>query len=221
MKKHGLLFKLFGQAVKDKSPEEIEQLAMDAADALEESEGSALPVGDADPAAEGGEAKTTDDNTAALQEAQMAAIVKQVMAAMTAVQSKDPIDEAIEKLSGCADTDPAGSGEAKTVPAEEMNKTADVGSASDSAAMDKQLALAILKAARPAVAGIADVNQRKAVSDALIACVTAGNDSDIAKIMQATRANAQKAVDNKPGMDQEAIQAAYDAMNPHRNGGKK
>ena len=36
MKKNGLFFKLFGQAVKDKSPEEIEQLAMDAADAFEE-----------------------------------------------------------------------------------------------------------------------------------------------------------------------------------------
>ena len=36
MKKKGLFFKLFGQAVKDKSPEEIEQLAMDAAAAFDE-----------------------------------------------------------------------------------------------------------------------------------------------------------------------------------------
>ena len=36
MRKKGLFFKLFGQAVKDKSPEEIERLAMDAADAFEE-----------------------------------------------------------------------------------------------------------------------------------------------------------------------------------------
>lgn len=35
MNKKGLFFKLFGQAVKDKSPEEIEQMAMDAAAALE------------------------------------------------------------------------------------------------------------------------------------------------------------------------------------------
>lgn len=35
MKKNGLLLKLFGQAVKDKSPEEIEQMAMDTADALD------------------------------------------------------------------------------------------------------------------------------------------------------------------------------------------
>ena len=41
MKKKGLIFSLFGQAVKDKSPEEIEQLAMDAAAALEEDAGSA------------------------------------------------------------------------------------------------------------------------------------------------------------------------------------
>lgn len=36
MKKNGLFFKLFGQAAKDKSPEEIEQLAMDAAEAFDE-----------------------------------------------------------------------------------------------------------------------------------------------------------------------------------------
>ena len=40
MKKHGLLFSLFGQAASGKSPEEIEQMAMDAAAALDEEEGS-------------------------------------------------------------------------------------------------------------------------------------------------------------------------------------
>lgn len=220
MKKHGLLFKLFGQAVKDKSPEEIEQLAMDAADALEEAEGSEPPATDTT-LAEGGEAKPTDDGTGALPEAQVAEIVKRVMTAMMAKQSKDPIDEAIEKLSGCADATPAESGEAKTVPAEEEGKKGDSGEMTDAAAMDKQLAVAILKATRSAVAGITDANQRKAVSDALIACVSSGNDSDIAKIMQAARANAHKAADSTPGMDQDAIQAAYDAMNPHKMGGKK
>ncbi len=156
MKKNGLFFKLFGQAVKDKSPEEIEQLAMDAADAFEE-EGSS-GVGD----------------------------------------GTEPGKE--EKK------------EAKVVPAE--------GSDGQAPTMDKALAAALLKAARPAVAAIKDEKERKAVSDALIACVTgSGADGDIAKLMKAAQHNAQNVADHKPATDLSTLQSAYDKMNPHKNGG--
>ena len=45
--------------------------------------------------------------------------------------------------------------------------------------------------------------------------------SDIAKIAQATQKNAAKMADQKPQADLESYQAAYDAMNPHKNGGTK
>ena len=46
--------------------------------------------------------------------------------------------------------------------------------------------------------------------------------SDIAKIAQAAQKNAAQLADQKPEMDLEAYQSAYDAMNPHKlNGGTK
>jgi len=54
------------------------------------------------------------------------------------------------------------------------------------------------------------------VADALIACVTAGEDNDIAKLIQTVQKNAQKATDRKPEVNLDAIQKAYDSMNPHR-----
>lgn len=128
MKKSGLLFKLFGQAVRDKSPEEIEQMAMDAAAALEEEEKPAE-----DEAGEKEEVKPAGDELAKengnSQEALVAAVVKQVLAAITKVQEseKDPIDAAIEKLEGEKEkpTDSSGTEEdAKVVSAEEMDQNA-------------------------------------------------------------------------------------------------
>ena len=102
--------------------------------------------------------------------------------------------------------------EAKVVPAE--------GSDGQAPTVDKSLAAALLKAARPAVAAIKDEKERKAVSDALIACVTgSGADGDIAKLMKAAQHNAQNAVDHKPVADLSSLQSAYDKMNPHKNGG--
>lgn len=198
MKKHGLLFKLFGQAVKDKSPEEIEQMAMDAAEALDE-EGAASPP------AEGG--TVNDGATTAADGPDINAIVQAVLAALKPAEApKDPIDEAIEKL-GEKEGDGAAGGEAKVIPAGEMDKSGCV--------VDKALAASILKRVRPAVAAIQDEAQRKAVADAIIACVTDSSASDTAKIMQTVQKNAKKAADSKPGMDFDAVQKAYDNMNPH------
>ena len=82
-------------------------------------------------------------------------------------------------------------------------------------AMDKAMAAGILKAMRPTVAAIKDDKQRRAVSDALIKCVTAQDAAnDIANIMQAAQANAKAKA--KPVMDMDKIQASYDALNPHK-----
>lgn len=198
MKKHGLLFKLFGQAVRDKSPEEIEQMAMDAAEALDE-ESTAPPASDGEAA--------NDDATTTTDGPDINAIVQAVLAAMKPAEApKDPIDEAIEKLGGNEEGGATGS-EAKVVPAEEMDNTG--------CAVDKALAASILKKVRPAVAAIKDEAQRKAVADAIIASVTDSGNSDTAKIMQTVQKNAKKAADSKPGMDFDAVQKAYDNMNPH------
>ena len=84
--------------------------------------------------------------------------------------------------------------------------------------MDRALAAEILKAMRPAVAAIKDEAQRRAVSDALLNCVAAQDEeSDITAILKASRNNAKKAAGNEAkSMDNDAIQAIYDNMNPHR-----
>ena len=214
MKKHGLLFNLFGQAASGKTPEEIEQMAMDAAAALENEEtdngtateekketGGAVPVKDA---------------------AFFEALDKKVDRLLEALDSqsqkeekeKDPMDEAIKSLEGTADedtekTEEKKDGEAKVVPAEEMDRSSE--------GMDRAVALGILKAMRPTVAAIQDPAQRQAVSDALIKLVTTNDaKSDIHAILNASQANAKKAEDKAPAMDVDQCQAAYDARNPHK-----
>lgn len=213
MKKNGLFFKLFGQAVKDKSPEEIEQLAMDAADAFEE-EGSS-GVGDGtEPGKEEkeGTAQTVQDSAflTALDQ-KIDRLLNLFDEAAKEKTEEDPMDAAIRKLEG-KEEEKEEKKEAKVVPAE--------GSDGQAPTVDKALAAALLKAARPAVAAIKDEKERKAVSDALIACVTgSGADGDIAKLMKAAQHNAQNAADHKPATDLSTLQSAYDKMNPHKNGG--
>jgi len=215
MKKNSLLLKLFGQAVKDKSPEEIEQLAMDAADVLD--------VGGTETQEEGA-AKNEPDKKTVKDTAFFEALDKKVDKLLSLLDSdpkegedkeseEDPMDEAIKKLTGEPEEDVEKKKEAKVVPAEEMDK--------GEGAMDKALAAAILKRVRPAVAAIQDEAQRKAVADAIIASVTDSEGvSDIAKLMQTAQKNAQHMADRKPAMDLDTIQKAYDNLNPHRKESK-
>lgn len=221
MKKHGLFFNLFGQAVSGKSPEEIEQMAMDAAAALDEEEGSGGTTAE--------EKKENAGTVPAKDAAFFDALDKKVDRLLAALDGqvsggsteKDPMDEAIEKLEGAKDEGTEGKkseGEAKVVPAEEMDTD-------NEASMDQAMAAAILKAMKPTVAAISDPKQRKAVTDALFGAVGLGNDdSDISKLMKVVQKNAKKTVDSKSVMDEAAMQAAYDNMNPHKkaeNGGKR
>ena len=211
--KHKSLLQLFGLAAKDNTPEEIAKLAMDTADAMEEEEKK-------EPAGEPTKDEPYKEKLyESIDDAALDGLVEKIMAKMAAkkaaeegMEDKDPIEATIEQLTGGeAEVQPGGGSEdgeeAHVVPAEEMDKTC---------GMDKSLAAGILKAMRPTVAAIKDPKQRKAVSDALINCVTAKDGaSDIAKILEASQKNAQKAADSRPAMDLDKIQAAYDRMNPH------
>lgn len=220
MKKHGLFFNLFGQAVSGKSPEEIEQMAMDAAAALDEDENAGGQTS---------EEKKDEEKPAVKDAAFFDALDKKIDRLLAVVDQKsadeggeeDPMDAAIKKLEGSEEKkagDEGASEEAKVVPAEEMDTD-------NNGSMDQAMAAAILKAARPAVAAISDPKQRKAVTDALIGAVMgSGNgENDLSKLMKTVQKNAQKTADSKSSMDEAALQAAYDNMNPHKkaeNGGK-
>lgn len=200
MKKNGLFLKLFGMSVKDKSPEEIEQMAQDAADALEEGN-IEKNLDEKEKMGDGQNHQGTVDN----QEALIEAVTAKVLDALTQElksDKTDPFDEALEKLTG-KQSEEEKEEESKVIPAEEKPS------------MDAALVAEILKKVRPAVAAISDEKQRNAVADALIASVM-DKEGDIAKILQTVQKNAQKAVDSSQKMDVDAIQKAYDKFNPHR-----
>lgn len=224
MSKHNAFLKLFGLAARDKSPEEIGQLADDAAEALSEREGK--PSKD-EPYKEK-LYKKVDESMDEMMDKLLARddLMEKLMAKMAAkkaaeevMEDEDPLKATIEQLTGGeAEVQPGGGSEdgeeAHVVPAEEMDKTC---------GMDKALAAGILKAMRPTVAAIKDPKQRQAVSDALIKCVTSKDGaSDIAKILEASKKNAKKVADSRPAMDLDAVQSAYDRLNPHNpNYGKE
>lgn len=212
------ILELFGLAAKDRSPEEIARMAQDAASVMDEGgDGEGQPAAKETPK-EGESAKDGDykeklfesiDDEAldGLLEKLMARKAAKAAAVKAAEGDGDPLEKTIKALTGEVAGDPE---EAHVVPAEEMDKGC-------GGALDKALAAEILKTMRPVVAGIKDEKQRMAVSDALIKCVTAQDGaSDIAKIMQAAQKNAQDRAAKSPAADLDAIQAAYDACNPHK-----
>ena len=207
MNKKGLFFKLFGQAVKDKSPEEIEQMAMDAAAALEAEKPS-------DGQAEGQKEEPAKET--ASDEAVIDAIAEKILAKLEEKgackkkeETKDALDAALEKLTEGGDPGQAGETEKTSSDTEKETRTG--------TGMDRSTAVGILKAMRPAVAAIKDEKERLAVSDALIRLVMAEDtQDDISAVLKASQANGKKAAVSTVTVDTDAIQDAYDAMNPHR-----
>ncbi len=218
MKEH--ILRLLAMATNGRTPEEVSQIVQDTAAALDED----TPPAKEEPAKKPPKEETAKDSGAfdvgSLDDAAIDGLLEKLMtrkaakeAAEKAVEGdEDPIEKALETLSGGAEN-----GEARVVPAEEMDKGS--GSCVD-ASMDKALAVGILKTMRPVVAGIEDDKQRVAVADALIKCVTAQQDgaSDISKIMQAAQKNAKRTADRRPDQQKmiDEVQAAYDACNPHK-----
>lgn len=201
--KKSSLFKLFARAAKDASPEELESMAVDAAEALE-GETKAEPT--TPPAKE--EVKDFSSLDAKLDK-----LVELLSAKKEPEVDQDPLDGLIKALAG-GEEEPAPGAEAKVIPAEELDKA--TGTA------DKAIMAEVIKQLRPVIAGIKDSADKKAVTDSLIACLTDKDSvSDIAKIAATTQKNAARLADKQPGIDLDACQAAYDSMNPHKNGGKK
>ncbi len=226
MKKTGILLKLFGMSVKDKSQEEIEQMAMDTADALDMAGTAMLPgepeAGKGKPDNKAAEEKKDEGVKAAVKDAAFFDALNEKVDKLLALldkdpeekqEEKDPMDAAIEELEGKGEAEDKKK-EASVIPAGDGQPGQSAG------AMDKAMAAAILKQVRPSVAAIKDKKERKAVSDALIACVTGNFEDDTAKIIQAVQKNARRAADSAPKMDLDAIQKAYDSQNPHRKENK-
>lgn len=221
MKKNSLFLKLFARAAKDASPEELETMAADAAAAMDEGADPQTPPVTSPAAKEEPAKEDTQDSTSLDGKLDMLLDMMKGMAAGKpgAAQEQpaaDPLDSLVKELTGeSGETPTPATTEAKVVPAEGLDQS--------SCAADKAAMAAVVKQLRPVIAGIKDEAIRKSVTDSLVACLTDKDKvSDIARITQAVQKNAARLADQKPEPDLEAYQAAYDAMNPHKqNGGKK
>lgn len=200
MKKKNVILKLLGIAAKDSSPEELENLVADVAEAMEDED---------TPAADNDTAETTTDNdpepTTDSGEITLDGLNAKMDKLFDMLQQKeqpkdeDPIKAAIDALEAKA----ADTGEVKTIEASEMDEDGEP-------SMD---ALTLFKAIRPSVAKIKDSKIRAEVANSIIKAVTT-KDGDIKKIMDATAKNARsKTV--KPDNTAD-IQKMYDSFNPHR-----
>lgn len=219
MKKNSLFFKWFAQAAKDASPEELETMAADAAAAMDEGaapqEPPAVPVHKEEPPKEGAQDSSSLDGKLDMLMDMIKGLAGEKPGVTIEKPAEDPLDSLVKELTGEGGEPSAPTTEAKVVPAEELDKSA--------CAADKAVMAAVVKQLRPVIAGIKDEDTRKAVTDSLVSCLTDKDAvSDITKIAQAAQKNAAKMADQKPQMDLDAYQAAYDAMNPHKkNGGMK
>ncbi|MBS6644537.1 MAG: DUF2213 domain-containing protein [Clostridiaceae bacterium] len=210
MKKNSLFLKLFAKAAKDASPEELETMAADAAAAMDEDPAGQEPP--ATPAKEEPQKEGTQDAQSLDSKMDMILDMMKKLAGggETPAPEADPLDKLVDSLMG--KEEPEG-GEAKVVPAEELDKS--------SCAADKAVIAAVIKQLQPVIAGIKDEAAKKTVTDSLVDCLTDKEKvSDIAKIAQAAQKNAVQMTDRNT-VDLDSYQAAYDAMNPHKqNGGK-
>ena len=216
MKKNSLFLKLFAKAAKDASPEELETMAADAAAAMDEEpagqEPPSVPPKEELPKEKQTKGGTQDTLSLDSKMDMILDLMKKLSGEGEAsIQEADPLDKLVDSLTEKGE-EPAG-GEAKVVPAEELDKS--------SCAADKAAMAAVIKQLRPVIAEIKDEATRKTVTDSLVDCLTDKEKvSDIVRIAQAAQKNAAKMTD-KNTVDLDSYQAAYDAMNPHKqNGGK-
>lgn len=214
MKKSSLFLKLFARAAKDASPEELESLAADTAAAMdEEPKGASQPTPPqekmGDPAAE-----EANDSTGLDTKFDKILDMLSKKGDAQPAQEESPLDDLVGQLTGGSENPDEAGEEAKVIPAEDATDE-------PSRAIDKAVMAAVIKRMRPVIAGIKDDAARKTVTDSLVSCLTDKDAvSDIAKIARAARKNAALLDGGKPQIDMEAYQSAYDALNPHKIGGK-
>lgn len=208
MNKKGLFFKLFGQAVKDKSS------GGDRADG----HGCGGRILEAEKPADGqaeGQKEEPAKETAS-DEAVIDAIAEKILAKLEEKgackkkeETKDALDAALEKLTRGRGSW-AGRGNRKNIWR--------YGKGDQNRDRNGQIhGSGNFKGHASGGGAIKDEKERLAVSDALIRLVMAeDSQDDISAILKASQANGKKAAVNTVTVDTDAIQDAYDAMNPHR-----
>ena len=225
MGKKSSILKLFGLAAAGKSEEELNRLALDTADALEEQAEVKAEEKVEETAPVAADQTSAEEKPAELTEKEQTKVETEIKDAVSIetlnekldklislltpkaepekaeveVETKEDIDSAIEKLDITGE-------EAAVVPAEEM----DACGGTKDAALDAAAQKMILSAVRASVAGISDEKQRQAVTDAILGAVRSKK-NDLQGILQA-QSTFQRNVHKDTN---EELQARYAARNPH------
>lgn len=205
---------IFGQAAKDASPEEFNQLRDATIQALDAAPAGKAP--EAEPAAKP-EGKTDDEMIERAPKGDdLGSKLDRILEMLEAksrggrgehdLHDESDLDEMIAKLSGKGEKEEGLDAEsAVTVPAEQME---------DKSACDS--AVALLKRVRPAVAQIKDAGDRARVVDALLSTLGNGN---MGGILKAAHDSASRAAATTQKTTYEArcaeSEANYAAFNPH------
>ena len=205
---------IFGQAAKDASPEEFNQLRDATIQALDAAPAGKAP--EAEPAAKP-EGKTDDEMIERAPKGDdLGSKLDRILEMLEAksrggrgehdLHDESDLDEMIAKLTGAGKEEEGLDAEsAVTVPAEQME---------DKSACDS--AVALLKRVRPAVAQIKDAGDRARVVDALLS--TLGN-GDMGSILKAAHDSASRTAATTQKTTYEArcaeSEANYAALNPH------
>lgn len=227
------ILRLFGVAVRDcKSADEIEGMADDAAAALEQALASEKADGKMADAGGGAAAHPDEQADKQMLTAALAPVMEKLeelgnrIVALEKVEEgeakpEDALDVLLKRLGGGKDggeIDPIENEEALTIPAEEVGEENE----EDARSCDTA-ALALVKRLRPAIAGIQDAGDRKRMTDAVLALFATPADvrqQRMAGLVAATKKAAKKVADSAQPLDNAQQQAIYDALNPHKKGGK-
>lgn len=216
MSKRAGIMTLFGQAAQGKTVEELSKMAMDTEELLQ----TADAPGEGDPEV----APEEPENYAQkLYESidgfngKLEALINMLTPKAPEVD-EDPIEEALKEMGSDEEGQPSEAEEQKdgeesvVVPAEEMDGDGCDAEETKPEAMDKA---AFLKAVRPAIAGIKDAEERRAVSDSIVKALNLSKGNDTAKVVQAAAKSAQDRTASKV-ISNEELQKLYDKMNPHK-----
>ena len=213
MSKRAGFLTLFGQAAQGKTVDELSKMAMDTEELLE----TADAPNEGDP-----EVKPEEPENYAQKlyesidgfNSKLEALINMLSPQEPEPKDEDPIEEALKEIGEETVEEQQDGEEAVVVPAEEMDGCGEDEEAEEpeAPAMDKA---AVLRAVKPAIAGITDPAQRKAVTDAILKGLNIGvKSNDTAKIVQTINKNAQNR--NAKVISNEELQKVYDNMNPHR-----
>lgn len=223
MSKKTIWSTLFGHAAEGKTADEISQMALDAAEALKEDAPAEEPAKEEEPAQDEDYKDRLFESIDAL-----GSKIDRLCDALMPKEAEeeqvdeDPIEEALKAIEKIAEKkegeefeetekrDEIDEEEAHVVPAEELDACKDEEPAEG---MDKAIAKAILTSVRPAVANIKDEAQRKAVADALVKALSVSKANDAGQIVNAMKE--MKAPKSAKTVDINAVQNAYNQLNPH------